>query len=168
VGHSNVWGPAGERLMVIGLTGGIAAGKTEVAGELVRLGACVVDADDIAREVILPGREAYLELLRQLGEHILDDSGRINRTALAEIVFSDAEKRQLVNEITHPAIIAEIVKRVTGYADKLGTDDTPAVPTRKPGLGGWFTGGACQKASHAAGSHHRYRTPRGSRSPILS
>jgi dephospho-CoA kinase len=127
VGHSDVWGPASEKLMIIGLTGGIASGKTEVAGELLRLGACVIDADEVAHEVILPGRTAYEELVQNFGECILDDSGRIDRSALADILFADAKQRQLVNSITHPAIFSEIMRRVSDYWEKLEPGDVPAV-----------------------------------------
>lgn len=127
MGHSDVWGPAGDKLMVIGLTGGIASGKTEVAREFAKLGAYVIDADQVAREVILPGSAAYDGLLQQFGEGILEDSRQINRATLAGIVFADAQKRQLVNNITHPAILAEILHRVTDFADKLGPGDVPTV-----------------------------------------
>jgi dephospho-CoA kinase len=127
LGHSDVWGPASEKLMIVGLTGGIASGKTEVTRELLRLGACVIDADEVARQVILPGRTAYDQLVRNFGESILDDSRHIDRSALADIVFANEEKRQLVNGITHPAIFNEIAHRISDYAEKLEPGDVPAV-----------------------------------------
>lgn len=124
--HSDVWGPASEKLMIVGLTGGIASGKTEVAGELIKLGACVIDADEVAREVTIPGRKAYDQLVQNFGDCILDDSGKIDRAALADIVFTDTGKRKLVNSITHPAIFAEIARRLSDFAEKLEPGDVPA------------------------------------------
>ena len=127
MGHSEVWGPGGERLMVVGLTGGIASGKTEVAGELTRLGALVIDADEVAREVVAPGATAYGPLVKEFGEDILDDSGEIDRAALAALVFSDDSRRLVLNSITHPAIFTELVRRVNDHAEKLEPGAVPAV-----------------------------------------
>jgi dephospho-CoA kinase len=126
MGHSEVWGPAGDRLMVVGLTGGIASGKTEVAHELVRLGALVVDADQVAREVTMPGTPVLKGLVDRFGEGILDGSGQLDRAALARLVFGDEEKLRLINSLTHPAIFSEIMKRVTARAESLSPDDVPA------------------------------------------
>lgn len=126
MGHSEVWGPAGDRLMVVALTGGIASGKTEVARELSRLGALVIDADDVAREVTLAGASAYGPIVKAFGEEILDDSGQIDRSELAAVVFRDNGKRQVLNGITHPAIIGDIIRQVNEYANGLGPEDVPA------------------------------------------
>lgn len=126
MGHSEVWGPAGDRLMVVALTGGIASGKTEVARALTRLGALVIDADDVAREVTLPGAPAYGPIVEAFGEGILDYSGQIDRTALAAVVFRDNDKRQVLNGITHPSIIGDIIRQVNEYANGLGPEDVPA------------------------------------------
>lgn len=124
---SDIWGPAADRLLIVGLTGGIASGKTEVATELERLGARVIDADVVAREVVKPGNPAYEKIVDEFGKGILDEEGRIARDRLAEIVFADDRKRRLLNEITHPAIFLEIVKQVTEYADGLSAGKVPAV-----------------------------------------
>jgi dephospho-CoA kinase len=127
LGHPDVWGAAGDRLMIVGLTGGIASGKSEVDRELERLGAPVIDADEVARCVVLPGMPALKTLVEHLGDGILDDSGNLDRPALAEIIFNDASRRMLVNSITHPAIFQEMSRRVTRYAEEKSEDDVPVV-----------------------------------------
>ena len=126
MGHSEVWGPAGDKLLVVGMTGGIASGKTEVARALRLLGALVIDADDVARDVTLPGGQAYEPLLKEFGDVILDRSGRIDRAALASEVFGDEGKRRALNTITHPVIFAEIIRQVVEHADNLEPGDVPA------------------------------------------
>ncbi len=126
MGHRELWGPAGDRLLVVGLTGGIASGKTEVALELRRLGALVIDADDVAREVTLPGGAAYGPLVQEFGEGILDPDGKLDRAALAALVFRDDEKRKTLNSITHPAIFSEIAHRVAEHAERLEPGDVHA------------------------------------------
>jgi dephospho-CoA kinase len=126
LGHPEVWGPTGDSLLIVGLTGGIASGKTEVDRELKRLGALVVDADAVAREVVEPGKPAYETIVREFGDIILDGLGAIDRPALAAIIFNDGEKRSLLNNITHPAIFQEMIRRVRVYADGRGPEDVPA------------------------------------------
>lgn len=127
MGHSEVWGPAGERLMVVGLTGGIASGKTEVARELGKLGALVIDADQVARDVTKPGNPVLQALVDQFGGEILDESGQLDRGELARLVFGDEGNLRLINGITHPAIFSEIINRVTAHARSLAVEDVPAV-----------------------------------------
>ncbi|MFH1151343.1 MAG: dephospho-CoA kinase [Actinomycetota bacterium] len=127
MGHPEVWGRAGDRLLVVGLTGGIASGKTEVDRALEDLGATVIDADAVARDVVQPGLPAYEACIREFGEGILGPDARIDRASLAALVFSDEEKRRLLNSITHPRIVAEIVRRVNEKAENLLPDDVPAV-----------------------------------------
>lgn len=127
MGHSEVWGPAGDSLLVVGLTGGIASGKTEVDKELERLGAFVMDADAVARDVVEPGEPAYHAIVKAFGEDILDDSGAVDRPALAEIIFKDEAKRHVLNGITHPAIFQEMRRRAEAYAENLGPGEVPAV-----------------------------------------
>jgi len=101
--------------MVVGLTGGIACGKSLVSGELKRLGAHIVDADVISREVTAKGSPVYDEIVREFGQGILRPDGSIDRKALGAIVFSDREKLLKLNAITHPAIIktsSEKVERI--------------------------------------------------------
>ena len=91
-------------MRVIGLTGGIASGKSRVAALLERLGAAVVDADLLAREAVLPGEQALDRIVAAFGKGMLNDDGTLNRAALAETVFADRTARRTLEAITHPAI----------------------------------------------------------------
>ena len=91
-------------MRIIGLTGGIASGKSSVASLLERLGAAVVDADRLAREVVEPGEEALSAIVDAFGEKVLNSDGTLNRAALGDIVFSDPAARRTLESITHPAI----------------------------------------------------------------
>ena len=99
-------------MRVIGLTGGIASGKSSVAALLERLGAAVVDADLLAREVVQPGEGALAAIVALFGEGVLNPDGSLNRAALAEIVFSDPAARQALEAITHPAIRAHAEQKL--------------------------------------------------------
>ncbi len=90
--------------MIIGLTGGIAAGKSTVASMLEELGATVVDADMVAREVMAPESPILAEVVEAFGDGILDSKGELDRKALRALVFSDAVLLERLNQITHPAI----------------------------------------------------------------
>lgn len=94
--------------MIIGLTGGIASGKSTVSALLVNKGARLVDADVIAREVMLPGHKVLAAVVRQFGEDILFPDGTLNRVKLGDIVFNDPEALKTLNQLTHPAIRQEI------------------------------------------------------------
>lgn len=91
-------------MKIIGLTGGIACGKSTVSAELKRLGAVIVDADQIAREVVEPGQTAYREILHTFGPEVVTKEGELDRKALGEKVFRDEKLRQRLEAITHPAI----------------------------------------------------------------
>lgn len=88
----------------VGLTGGIGSGKSTVAQMFADLGAWVVDADAIAREVVAPGSEGLAELVEQCGSQILTDNGDLDRAAVAAVVFSDPSARERLNAIVHPLI----------------------------------------------------------------
>jgi dephospho-CoA kinase len=90
--------------MILGLTGSIASGKSTVAEMFRELGAVVVSADQLAREVVRPGTETLARLTRCFGRQILNSDGTLNRKALGEIVFSDPRAREKLNIITHPAV----------------------------------------------------------------
>ncbi|MGH8243557.1 MAG: dephospho-CoA kinase [Steroidobacteraceae bacterium] len=92
----------------VGLTGGIASGKTTVASLFAERGATVLDTDVIAREVVAPGRPALAALVNALGGGILDRDGRLARAELRRLLFADAETRRDVEAILHPAILAEL------------------------------------------------------------
>ena len=106
-------------MFTVGLTGGIGAGKSAVADLLVEHGAVLIDADRIAREVVEPGGPAYQPLIDRFGPAIVDAEARIDRPALAAVVFSDPEALADLNAITHPAIGAEMARRKDAAA---GTD----------------------------------------------
>ncbi|SES94440.1 dephospho-CoA kinase [Paenibacillus sp. NFR01] len=98
--------------MIMGLTGGIASGKSTVSAWFVNKGARLVDADIIAREVMLPGHPVLDAAVKRFGEGILQPDGSLNRAKLGEIVFADKEALQALNAITHPAIRKEIKARM--------------------------------------------------------
>ncbi|NMA92914.1 MAG: dephospho-CoA kinase [Firmicutes bacterium] len=98
-------------MKVIGLTGGIASGKSTVAGMLRAKGAPVLDADLIAREILAPGEEAWQEIVDWLGAKILTPRGAIDRRRLGELIFSDPKKRERLNRITHPRVEQELLRR---------------------------------------------------------
>lgn len=103
-------------LIVIGLTGSIASGKSTVTALLKEKGAVIIDADKIAREIMSKGEPAWFEVLNYFGDEILnDDRSDIDRKKLASIVFSDKAKLEALNNITHPKIIEEIKKQVEEY-----------------------------------------------------
>ena len=94
-------------MLKVGLTGSIAVGKTFVLGVLRELGCYVIDADAVARQVVLPGSPGLKRVAGAFGEEVLKPDGSLDRAKLGAIVFNDAEKRQLLNSILHPFIIAE-------------------------------------------------------------
>jgi dephospho-CoA kinase len=101
------------------LTGGIASGKSTVARSLVSRGAILVDADEIAREVVEPGTPAWTKIVEHFGTQVLLGDRRIDRPRLGEIVFNDRAKLALLNEITHP----EVMRRIADRLEELkGTD----------------------------------------------
>ncbi|HYE09877.1 MAG TPA: dephospho-CoA kinase [Patescibacteria group bacterium] len=95
-------------MIVIGLTGGIASGKSTISDMLRELGAAVIDVDIVGRDVVSQGGIAYNRIIESFGSDILMSDGEINRKKLGNIVFSDEEKLKLLNEITHPAIIENV------------------------------------------------------------
>jgi dephospho-CoA kinase len=95
----------------IGLTGGIASGKTTVADLFAGFGATVIDTDRIARDVVIPGAPALAALTRELGRGILDPDGNLDRHQLRERIFKDAATRRAVEGILHPAIISELTRQ---------------------------------------------------------
>lgn len=99
-------------MFVVGLTGGIGSGKTTVANLLAARGAHVIDCDGLGRLVAEPDGRAYAGMVRRFGPRIVAPDGRIDRPALAKIVFNDAAALADLNAITHPAIDAEILDRL--------------------------------------------------------
>lgn len=91
--------------LVVGVTGGIASGKSTVLEELRRLGAEVFSADEIAREIVQPGEPAYQPVVEAFGPEIVDEEGRIDRGALGALVFHDETARQRLEALMHPIIL---------------------------------------------------------------
>jgi dephospho-CoA kinase len=89
----------------VGLTGGIATGKNVITDFFEALGAKIIDADKIAREVIQKGTPAYQKIIKAFGNNILKSDGEIDRPRLASLVFKDPDKLDILNRITHPEII---------------------------------------------------------------
>lgn len=105
-----MWGKIGMKLSkggymrIIGLTGGIGAGKSTTAKILESLGASIIDADEIAKELLKNGNKAYNEIVNFFGTEILGDDKEINRKKLADIVFNDRQKLAVLNDITHKEV----------------------------------------------------------------
>jgi dephospho-CoA kinase len=91
-------------MFLIGLTGGIAAGKTTVAAHWVSLGGIEIDADKLAREVVEPGTKGLKQIREVFGESVFNSEGSLDRQKLGEIIFSDAKKRAALEEIVHPLV----------------------------------------------------------------
>ena len=114
-------------MLRVGLTGSIAVGKSYVASVFAELGCHVLDADHAAREVVLPGSPGLEAVVKWFGPEILNADGTLNRQELASLVFADDEKRQRLNHILHPFIIArqdEILREwESGDTDGIGIVD---------------------------------------------
>jgi dephospho-CoA kinase len=106
----------GRPFLLVGLTGGIATGKSTVSTLLRELGAEIIDADVLAREVVEPGEPALAEIAAAFGPGVLDAGGRLDRKALGAIVFADPERRRTLEAITHPRIRDRFLERLEGLA----------------------------------------------------
>ena len=91
-------------MILIGLTGNIASGKSEVARMLADRGATVIDADVLAREAVQPDTQALRDIVKRWGKEVLDDDGSLNRAALRQIVFADQSELDALNRIVHPGV----------------------------------------------------------------
>jgi dephospho-CoA kinase len=96
----------------IGVTGGIGSGKSSAARRFGQLGALVIDADEVAREVVEPGTDGLAAVAAEFGPQVLDGQGRLDRAALARIVFADEDARARLNAILHPRIRARVAERI--------------------------------------------------------
>lgn len=125
---------------MIGLTGGIGAGKSTVAAMLAERGAVVIDADRVAHEVYLPGTRGHELLVERFGSEILDDDGAVDRAELGALVFNDREALADLNAIIHPLVRQEVARRLLAANE----DDPEAVVVVEAALmteTGW-TGGS--------------------------
>jgi dephospho-CoA kinase len=114
---------------LVGLTGGIGSGKSTVARMLADRGAAVIDADEIARQVVEPDREAFDEIVERFGDSVVGPDGVLDRGRLAETVFADQSAREDLNAIVHPRVREEIGRRLEALAaegsDRLVVLDIP-------------------------------------------
>jgi dephospho-CoA kinase len=106
---------------VVGLTGGIACGKTTVAEMFRDRGIPVIDADELAREVVEPGTPGLEQIVREFGRGVLDSTGGLDRKKVGDLVFGDEDARETLNEIMHPLIGAAGAKHMMAHE----TDPTP-------------------------------------------
>ncbi len=105
-------------MLLVGLTGGIAGGKTVVAGEFLRLGAYVIDADKLAHQVMQPGEPAYGSIVDCFGPRILTENQEIDRAKLGDLVFTDKELLDKLNKIVHPLVLQEEKKRIARITEQ--------------------------------------------------
>src|SRR5262245_52042310 len=100
--------------MRVGLTGGIASGKSTVAALFADRGVPVIDTDEIAREVVAPGQPALAEVVKMFGSGVLAADGTLDRSAMRTLVFSDPDKRRRLEALLHPRILEEMENRAAG------------------------------------------------------
>jgi dephospho-CoA kinase len=99
-------------MFLVGLTGGIASGKSTVSSMLAKFDNEIIDADQVAREVVEPGTEGLSRVVEEFGEQVLDSNGSLDRAKLAKLVFSDANKRVALEGILHPLIKARTLQLI--------------------------------------------------------
>ena len=110
-------------MLIAGLTGSIATGKSTVSTIMKDLGAFIVDADRAAREVVLPGMPAWERIVRIFGRDVLQPSGEIDRERLGRLVFNDAKMRAMLEEVVHPEVVRHMEDRIV----TIGTGSPDAV-----------------------------------------
>ncbi|OQP01460.1 dephospho-CoA kinase [Geobacillus sp. 44C] len=104
--------------LTIGLTGGIASGKSTVTEMIRGLGIPVIDADQVARDVVKVGEEAYEQIIKMFGQDILQENGEIDRAKLGAIVFYNEQERKKLNAIVHPAVRRRMLAEKEAYVQK--------------------------------------------------
>jgi dephospho-CoA kinase len=107
-----------RKFLLVGLTGGIATGKSTVSDAFRRLGCVIIDADLLAREVVESGEPAYQEIVAEFGRDVLAPGGALDRKKLGALVFADADKRRRLEAITHPRIRERFLRRVQDLTDR--------------------------------------------------
>ena len=139
-------------MLKVGLTGGIGAGKSEVARRLARYGALIIDADRIAREVVEPGTEGLAQVVGVFGPGVLAGDGTLDRQRLGEMVFTDPELRAKLNGIIHPLVGARL-RQLEEAADPgaIVVEDIPLIAEND--LAGFVRSGrgGGRRAAHPAG-----------------
>lgn len=127
------------QMILIGLTGGIGCGKSEVSRLLAQKGAVIVDADLIVRELQQPGKEIFKKMIELLGDGIIAPDGSLDRAAVANVVFKDEELLKKLNLLIHPVVHRVMNERVDGYknSDEIVVLDIPLlVENPRKGLSG--------------------------------
>lgn len=109
-------------MLRVGLTGGIASGKSTVAAMLRELDCPVLDADTLGHELLEQGQDAYNEVAREFGKEVLDTYGNVDRNKLGQIIFADAQKRARLNQILHPRILDVVRKWFTAQGHAGGPE----------------------------------------------
>jgi dephospho-CoA kinase len=105
-------------MLVVGLTGSMASGKSVASKTLRDLGLPIIDADLIAREMVKPNEAGYRDIVDHFGKGILNPDQTINRRRLAKIIFSDPEERERLNSLLHPRIVKELKRRIENFKEK--------------------------------------------------
>ena len=116
---------AAERPRRVALTGGIATGKSHCLAVFKSLGAPVIDADQVAREVVAPGSDGLAAVVKQFGRSVLLPNGQLNRAALGMVIFSDPAARHRLEDIIHPRVNAVIERWFGSLTEPLGIADIP-------------------------------------------
>lgn len=101
-----------KKPLLVGLTGGIGSGKSSVARQLRGYGICVIDADQVARQVVAPGEPALIAIAEHFGNHLIATDGNLDRAALREIIFRDAAAKTWLEQLTHPLIGQELKRQL--------------------------------------------------------
>jgi dephospho-CoA kinase len=109
--------PHQDTFVIVGLTGGIASGKSTVADMLEELGAAVIDADVIAREIVEPGQPAFMDIKETFGADVIGEDGRLDRPALGSVIFDDAQAREQLDAITHPRIAERMMQHANDHRE---------------------------------------------------
>ena len=104
---------------IVGLTGGLASGKSTIAQILIERGFDVIDADEVARDVVKPGSASLEKIVKRWGIQILNDDGSLNRKKLASIVFKDKSQREELEKILHPEILNRMIQLAENSADEI-------------------------------------------------
>lgn len=118
-------------MLLVGLTGGIGAGKSTVAALLAERGAVILDADQVAREVVEPDQPAFAALVKEFGPEIVGTDGRLDRQELANRAFATPESKAALDAITHPAIHTEFGRRMLEAPDAIVVMDVPLLVESK-------------------------------------
>lgn len=114
-------------MITIGLTGNIGSGKSTVARRLESLGAKIIDADQVARKVVLPGSPGLQEIADVFGPGVLDNEGQLDRKKMGSLVFADPQARERLNNITHPRIKEEIRREINAFKKESRNSSGPGV-----------------------------------------